>query len=98
MRRILRTAALFLLCSAVVPVSVTVTVLGAFIFLPLPAVLPEARAGVESQISHVYVVNDDGTIEEIAVFREFEQNIPVKPEDIPQHMKWAVISSEDRNF
>ena len=98
MRRVLRAIALFLICSAAVPLSVSVTILGAFLFLPLPAVLPEARAGVESQISHVYVVKDDGTIQEIAQFREFEQNIPVKPEDIPQHLKWAVISSEDRSF
>src|SRR5205085_2972013 len=35
---------------------------------------------------------------EIAVFREFDQNIPVKPSDIPKVLKDAVIASEDRNF
>ena len=32
------------------------------------------------------------------VFREFDQNIPVKPADIPMLLKQAVISSEDRHF
>ena len=53
MRRVLRTLALFALCSAAVPVAVTVTILATFLLVPLPAALPEAKGGVASQISHV---------------------------------------------
>jgi penicillin-binding protein 1A len=98
MRRLLRPLVLFMVCSVAVPMSVTATVLAAFIFLPLPAVLPETRAGEASGISHVYAVDANGKPVEIAVFREFEQNIPVNPQDIPEHLKQAVISSEDKSF
>lgn len=98
MRRILRPIALFVLCSVAVPMAVTVTVLGAFLFLPLPAVLPETKLGAASGISHVYAVDSSGRPVEIAVFREFEQNIPISPQDIPTHLKSAVISSEDQSF
>ncbi len=77
-----------------VPPAVAFTVLVSLIFLPLPVNLPAERASVTSRISHVYDI--DGN--EIAIFREFDQNIPVKPEDIPISLKQAVISSEDRSF
>ena len=47
-----------------------------------------------SQFSRVL----DSQGNEIAVFRVFEQNIPFRKEDVPPHMKQAVIASEDRNF
>jgi penicillin-binding protein 1A len=93
-RRVLKTFGIFFLCSAGVPIAVTVTILGAFLFLPLPASLPDAKPTVASQISHVL----DAYGEEIGIFREFEQNIPVRPEDIPDHLKEAVIAAEDRSF
>lgn len=94
MRRTLKTFGVFFLCSAGVPMAVTVTILAAFLFLPLPASLPDAKPTVASQISHVL----DAFGNEIAIFREFEQNEPIRPEDIPQYLKEAVIASEDRNF
>ncbi|MBW3536435.1 MAG: transglycosylase domain-containing protein [Actinobacteria bacterium] len=94
MRRVLKTFGVFFLCSAGVPIAVTVTILAAFLFLPLPASLPDAKPTVASQISHVL----DALGNEIGVFREFEQNVPIRPEDIPEHLKQAVIASEDRNF
>src|SRR5438132_880396 len=81
-------------CSVAAPIAVLVTVLAAFLFLPLPATLPEARAVQGSIVSHV--LDKDGN--EIAVFREFEQNLPVQPQDIPLVLKEAVVASEDRNF
>lgn len=84
----------FLLSSALVPVAVVGTILSSFIFLPLPASLPAARPTVASQISHIY----DASGREIGVFREFEQNIPVRRRDIPRHLRQAVIASEDRSF
>ncbi len=68
--------------------------LGSFLLLPLPATAPTLVAGIESQISHVYDINGD----EIGVFREFEQSIPVRRSDIPSVLKQAVVASEDRNF
>ena len=78
----------------VTPVVCAGVVLGASIFLPLPATLPDPKPGIESQITHVFDVNGN----EIALFREFETSKPVAIADIPEVLKQAVISSEDRNF
>ena len=94
MRRILRTFALFMLCATAVPIAVTTTVLATFLFAPLPATLPEEKPNVASQISHVLDANG----KEIAVFREFEQNIPVKESDVPDVLKNAVVAAEDKRF
>ena len=93
-RFLFRTTAIFIICSAAVPITVAVVVLASFIFLPLPAKLPEAKPIEAGQVSRVY--DQNGV--EIGQFREFEQSLPVRPADIPLHMKQAVISSEDRNF
>jgi penicillin-binding protein 1A len=98
MRRILRTLGVFFICSAAVPIAVTVVVLASFLFLPLPAALPEARSEVESRISHIYAINGKGDPIEIGVFRKFDQKIDVRRQDIPPILKQAVISSEDRSF
>ncbi|MGH9157741.1 MAG: transglycosylase domain-containing protein, partial [Acidimicrobiales bacterium] len=74
------------------------TVLATFLFAPLPARLPEPRPTVASRITHVYAIDSAGNREEIALFREFEQNTPVKKADIPTALKQAVISAEDRSF
>lgn len=94
-RRVVRRAVtVAVLSSAVVPFAVLGTIMASFIFLPLPASLPQARAAEGSQFSKV--LDADGN--QIAVFREFEQNIPVNKEDIPEHLKLAVIAAEDRSF
>jgi penicillin-binding protein 1A len=98
MRTALRTLATFFVCAGAVPISVAVVVLASFLFLPLPAALPEPRAGVESQISKIYAIDGRGRAVQIGVFREFEQKIQVRREDIPLHLKQAVVSAEDRNF
>jgi penicillin-binding protein 1A len=94
LRFVVRTIAITIICSIAVPATVLVIVLGSFIFLPLPANLPEAKPIEAGMVSRVYDQNG----EEIGQFREFEQSIPVKPTDIPLIMKQAVISSEDKNF
>src|SRR4051794_38709883 len=94
LRLALKAITVFLICSVVVPIAVVGTILAALLFLPLPATLPEAKAGIESKISHVYAA--DGT--EIALFREFETSIPVRPQDIPDVLKKAVVASEDKRF
>ena len=93
-RRALRYLAALVVVGLLTPVTVTGVVLASFIFLPLPVALPEPRPTVEAQISRLYDINGD----EIGTFRTFEQSIPVRPEDIPQVLKDAVIAAEDRNF
>jgi penicillin-binding protein 1A len=94
LRFVFRTVAIAFICSAAVPLTVVVVVLASFIFLPLPANLPTPKAIEAGRVSRVYDVNG----QEIGQFREFEQSIPVRPADIPQILKQAVISSEDKNF
>jgi len=79
MHSAIRAVAVFLISSVAVPVGTLLTVLAAFLFLPLPATLPKAKPGVASSISHVYDINGN----EIAIFREFETDIPVQRKDIP---------------
>src|SRR3954469_22258348 len=94
MHKVFRVAAVFVASSVLVPLGTVATVLGGFLFLPLPATLPKPKPGVASSLSHVYDINGN----EIAVFREYETSIPVKAEDIPEILKQAVISVEDRRF
>ncbi|HET6969204.1 MAG TPA: transglycosylase domain-containing protein [Ornithinibacter sp.] len=76
------------------PVTSAGVMLGAFLFLPLPAQLPERVPPSPSQISRVY----DAAGNEIGTFKQFETSIPVAPEDIPEHLKQAVVAAEDRSF
>src|SRR5207253_6197215 len=94
MRHILRAIAVFLISAVAVPIATSVTVLAAFIFLPLPATLPEPKATVASQMSHVLDINGD----DIGVFKKFETSIPFRKEDIPLVLKQAVIAAEDKHF
>ncbi len=64
------------------------------LFLPLPASIPEPEQLEAIQFSEVYDVNGDL----IHVYQQFDQSIPVAPDDIPEVMKSAVIAAEDRNF
>src|SRR4051794_2419470 len=45
-------------------------------------------------MSHVYDINGN----EIAVFREYETSIPIQQKDIPEVLKQAVVSIEDKRF
>jgi penicillin-binding protein 1A len=92
--RLLKALALLVVTAVVVPVATAGTVLASFLFLPLPASLPEARATVDSQVSRVF----DSTGAEIAQFRKFEITQPVKPEDIPLVVKQAVLAGEDKRY
>src|SRR5438093_12626701 len=94
MHRALRVFAVFLASSVLVPLGTVTTVLGAFLFLPLPATLPKVKPGVASSMSHVYDINGN----EIAIFRQYETSIPVRKEDIPEVLKQAVVSVEDKRF
>jgi penicillin-binding protein 1A len=94
MHRAIRAAVVFVASSVLVPIGTVATVLGAFLFLPLPATLPKPKPGVASSMSHVYDINGN----EIATFREFETSLPVQQKDIPEILKQAVVSIEDKRF
>jgi penicillin-binding protein 1A len=94
MRRWLKAIALLVITVVAVPLTTAGTVLTAFLFLPLPASLPEARRSIDAQISRVYDING----REIGTFQQFDITNPVKPEDLPGHLKNAVLAGEDRRF
>ena len=93
-RQLGRGLILFGVCTVVVPIVVAVVIFGSLLFMPLPATLPEPRPIEASQSSRVL----DAQGNEIGVFNAFEQNLPVKPEDIPLILKQAVVSAEDSRF
>src|SRR3954469_19100722 len=80
--------------SVVTPVTCVIVIIGALIFLPLPATLPTPKPILESDVTHV--LDTDGN--EIGVFKQYETYIEVAPTDIPQVVKDAVVAAEDRNF
>jgi penicillin-binding protein 1A len=92
--RVLKAIGVVALTAAFVPLATAGTVLGAFLFLPLPATLPDPRPGIDAQVTRVYDINGN----EIGQFRQFDLTAPVQPGDIPQVMKDAVIAAEDRRF
>ena len=76
------------------PIVFVAVVLATLLFVPLPATLPQPKPGVESSISHIF--DADGN--EIGIYKQFDTNIPVSQADIPQVLKDAVVSSEDKHF
>src|SRR3989440_7192846 len=94
MHRAIRAAVVFIASAILVPIGTVGTVLGAFLFLPLPATLPKPKPGVASSIFFF----KQKTAYEIATFREFETSIPIQQKDIPEVLKQAVVSIEDKRF
>jgi penicillin-binding protein 1A len=91
---VLKAFAIVLVTAFFVPVASATTVLAAFLFLPLPASVPEPQRTVQAAVSRVYDI--DGNL--IGQFRQFDAREPVRPEDIPQVLKDAVVAAEDRRF
>lgn len=84
----------FILVAFVCPVAAAGTMLATQLFVPLPAIIPEQEQQEAIQFSEVYDINGDL----IHTYKQFDQNIPVNPSDIPEVVKKAVIAAEDRNF
>jgi penicillin-binding protein 1A len=93
-RQVFKGFTLVALCVLLIPLTVFTCIVGAFVFLPLPANLPEPKSSVPSQGTRIYDVNGN----EIAELRKFDLNIPIKQEDLPDIMKKATIAQEDRKF
>lgn len=94
LRHFIRAIAIVLTTAAAIPLAVGGTVMGSFLFLPLPATLPESNPIEGGQITKIVTVKG----EEIGQLREFDQNVPFRREDVPLVLKQAVIAAEDRNF
>ena len=90
----LRFVAAFVIVAILSPLAAAGVLLAANLFLPLPAKIPTPHPPEAIQFSHVYDVNGDL----IHVYKQFDQNIPVAPGDIPDVVKNAVIAGEDHNF
>jgi penicillin-binding protein 1A len=94
LRTTIKAIAVFVLSALVVPAAVGATVLAVFLFMPLPATLPEKKALVESRPSTILDING----QPIGQFRKFDTNIPFTKDDVPAVLKHAVIAAEDKNF
>ena len=90
----LRFLAAFVIVAIISPIAAAGVLLATNLFLPLPAKIPEPKPLEAIQFSRVYDVNGDL----IHVYKQFDQNIPVEPSDIPDVVKNAVIAAEDHNF
>ncbi len=84
----------FLAVAALMPVGVSAIVLSSLLYPPALDELPDARPLGGSQLSRVY----DAYGREIAIFREFDQRLPLEEGQVPEVLKQAVISMEDRTF
>ncbi len=93
-RALARVTITFLKLAALAPVAVGAIMVSLLLFPPPLEQLPDTRPPGGSQLSRA----QDADGREIAIFREFDQRLPVKPEDIPQVLKQAVVSVEGRSF
>ncbi len=93
--RVAKAVATFLVVAILIPLATAGTALASIVYLPLPAPpLPTPKPGVESRITHIY----DATGKEIGILRKFDTSIPVEASDIPEVLKQAVVSVEDKRF
>jgi penicillin-binding protein 1A len=93
--QVAKAVATFLVVAIVIPLVTAGTALASIVYLPLPAPpLPTPAPGIESRITHIY----DATGAEIGVLRKFDTSIPVSANDIPEVLKQAVVSVEDKRF
>ena len=93
--RVAKAIATFLVVTILIPLVTAGTALASIVYLPLPAPpLPEPKPGIESRITRIF----DATGKEIGLLRKFDTSIPVKSTDIPEVLKQAVVSVEDKRF
>jgi penicillin-binding protein 1A len=78
----------------IVPPATAGVALATYLFMPLPASLPQEKPQADSRVSTVYAV--DGS--PIGEFKEAESRVVIPPDQIPKTMKIAVVASEDHEF
>ena len=89
-----KTVVVLVIALTVLPASMGATAVAIVLFTPVPVTVPDKRTLPSIQPSYVY----DSLGNQIAVFKDFDSNIPVSLADIPDVLKQAVISAEDRRF
>ncbi|HET7722185.1 MAG TPA: transglycosylase domain-containing protein [Acidimicrobiales bacterium] len=93
--QVAKAVATFLVVTILIPLVTAGTALASIVYLPLPAPpLPAPKPGIESRITRIF----DATGKEIGLLRKFDTSIPVKASDIPEVLKQAVVSVEDKRF
>jgi penicillin-binding protein 1A len=93
--RVAKAVGTFLVVALLIPLVTAGTALASMVYLPLPAPpLPTPKPGIESRITRIF----DATGKEIGLLRKFDTSIPVKSSDIPEVLKQAVVSVEDKRF
>ncbi|MGI8984960.1 MAG: transglycosylase domain-containing protein [Acidimicrobiales bacterium] len=93
--RVFKAVAAFLVVAILIPLVTAGTALASIVYLPLPAPpLPTPKPGIESRITRIF----DAAGTEIGLLRKFDTSIPVKASDIPEVLKQAVVSVEDKRF
>jgi hypothetical protein len=93
-RRIGRTFWICLLCALTIPPATAGVAMATYLFMDLPATLPDEKPQADSRESLVYAA--DGTL--IGSFKESESRTVIGVDEIPKVMKDTVIASEDRDF
>jgi penicillin-binding protein 1A len=86
--------AVFLAAVVIVPPATAGVALATYLFMPLPASLPQEKPQADSQVSTVYAV--DGS--PIGEFKEAASRVVIPADQIPKSMKIAVVASEDHEF
>lgn len=92
-----RTFRLFTILAIGLPLFVlgaTAAGVAALLYGDLPGTVPEPNDRVVAMPSVV----TDAAGNPIGTFQEYELTVPVRPEDIPQVLKDAVVAAEDQNF
>ncbi len=82
-----------LVLGLLMPVIVTAILIGA-LYNPPGGDLPTPKKGVDARITRIF----DGAGNQLGALRRFETRIAVNREDIPQVLKDAVVSIEDKRF
>ncbi|HVW34663.1 MAG TPA: transglycosylase domain-containing protein, partial [Acidimicrobiia bacterium] len=78
----------------IVPPATAGVALATYLFMPLPASLPQEKPQADSRVSTVYAV--DGS--PIGEFKEAESRVVIPSDQIAKTMKIAVVASEDHEF
>ena len=93
--QVAKAVATFLVVTIFIPLVTAGTALASIVYLPLPAPpLPTPKPGIESRITRIF----DAAGKEIGLLRKFDTSIPVQASDIPEVLKQAVVSVEDKRF
>ncbi len=93
-RAFVKTVVVLIVAFTILPGSMAVAGVSLALFAPVPVTIPERRELPTILSTVVY----DSQNNQIAVFKEFDSNIPVDRTDIPQILKQALIATEDRRF